>query len=172
MLQSFSGVVFLISITIPGYASAAQVASVTANVVWASTATTAQINAAIADTLAQLALVGATSPQAVGVIVAVNGEACTGQACSALISPSSSASTVNVGAIIGGVIGGVAALVIFVGLVIACRMGAFGDRRATGSGYAASAYDTAPGGGVGGGRALPAYVMNAAAYKPSSARSF
>jgi hypothetical protein len=125
MLQAFSGVIFLITITVPSYATPAQVNAVSANAVFTSTASNAQLNAAIAPTLAILAQLGATSPQVVGAVVSVNGVACTGQACADLISPPAKPATlsppVSVGAIVGGVIGALVVIVAIALTVLFCR---------------------------------------------------
>ena len=117
-----NAIIYIITITVPTYATPAQTAAVIATVVWSSTATLAQLNAAIQPSLATLTLIGAVNPQVVGSIITVNGVACTGQACADLFNPPP-AQPPNTGAIIGGVIGGVAVFVIFVLLVVACRRG-------------------------------------------------
>lgn len=161
-------VIFTFTITAPGDADASQIAAAAAAVTAAS-----GTSAATFTELLQAALPGAV---VTNVAASVNGYVCgtsTTPACSSYFPASPNTAPLNIGAIIGGVIGGVAAFFLFVVLVVVCRKGYCGRRKAgTGDGLAVGAPKVDPDSSPAAApkvspQAVPQHIRAAAVYKPA-----
>jgi hypothetical protein len=120
-LQTFT-VVYTVTVSIPASAPTAQVQTLSTTVGTISALTPTQLGSLLSTTVAALIAAGAPAGTAPGAIVTtINGQTCTGTACSNLIIITATASSVDVGAVIGGVIGGFVALTIFIVAVLCVR---------------------------------------------------
>jgi len=115
-LQPFP-VTYVVTIVVPASATAAQTQTFTTQFVSVTLFPPAALTA-----LLSTAFIAAGNPSASASTVQayVNGQACSGAQCASLIEPPSPAASVNIGAIIGGVIGAV--VVVLLIAVASCRV--------------------------------------------------
>jgi len=112
-----TGVSYVITIVVPASATAAQTQTFTTNFVSVTVLSPTDLTMLLSTTLTAA---GNPAASVLSVEATVNGQSCSGAQCASLIEPPSPAASVNIGAIIGGVIGAV--VVVLLIAVASCRV--------------------------------------------------